>query len=78
MSGWSVGEEILHTEDGGETWAQQVSPTSVLDSVFFADAQLGWATGASGTILRTEDAGVICGTAAVWRSSELRSVCVFL
>ncbi|MBB3178489.1 YCF48-related protein [Variovorax sp. Sphag1AA] len=61
--GWAVGHEgvILHTTDGGATWARQndADPTadrSFLD-VWFEDAQKGYAIGAFGLALRTVDGG---------------------
>ena len=49
--GWAVGHDtlILHTTDGGETWTKQFgggeSENSLL-SVYFHDANHGWAVGA--------------------------------
>jgi photosystem II stability/assembly factor-like uncharacterized protein len=48
----------MHSGDGGRTWTKQASGTSMaLESVFFLDADHGWAVGWSGTILRTTDGG---------------------
>ena len=58
--GWVVGGfgTISHSEDGGETWAPQVSKTTEnLYDVDFVDSQRGWAVGRSGTILHTDDGG---------------------
>jgi photosystem II stability/assembly factor-like uncharacterized protein len=58
--GWVVGTEgrILHTEDGGQTWAQQESGTKEeLVHVRFVNDKLGWVVGGKGTILYTEDSG---------------------
>ncbi len=61
--GWAVGhdETILHTADGGETWARQhYAPESqqpLLD-VWFADARRGIAIGAYESCYVTEDGGV--------------------
>ncbi len=53
MPGWAagVGGTIIHTGDGGKTWARQKSGTEndLLD-MFFLDARLGWAVGEFGTI----------------------------
>jgi photosystem II stability/assembly factor-like uncharacterized protein len=61
QSGWTVGDSgtILHTEDGGATWKDQISATQDyrLHSVAFVTPQLGWSVGDHGTIMRTEDAG---------------------
>lgn len=55
-----MGEDgtILHTEDGGRTWKEQVSGTKEnLNSIAFVDLERGWAVGRYGTILHTEDGG---------------------
>ena len=60
--GWAVGHDsiILHTDDGGETWAIQnhdpAAETPFLD-VWFADEKNGIAIGAYGLMLATSDAG---------------------
>ncbi|MCZ6559941.1 MAG: YCF48-related protein [Gammaproteobacteria bacterium] len=60
--GWAVGHDsiILHTADGGRTWAIQnhdpAAETPFLD-VWFADEQHGFAIGAYGLMLETNDAG---------------------
>jgi photosystem II stability/assembly factor-like uncharacterized protein len=59
-TGWAVGDRgtILHTADGGQTWAKQKSPTDVLlMSVQFVSATKGWAVGERTTILHTDDGG---------------------
>jgi len=49
---------ILHSTDGGRTWARQkTGTTQTLETVFFLDASHGWVVGWAGTILRTGDAG---------------------
>lgn len=49
---------IVYSDDRGETWQQAPVPTrQLLTSVFFADAQNGWAVGHDSLILRTTDAG---------------------
>ncbi|MBO9687552.1 MAG: hypothetical protein J7598_13170 [Mitsuaria chitosanitabida] len=66
----AVGEMglILGSPDGGKTWHQQASPTSVmLTSVAFADARTGWAVGHDGVILATRDGG-----ARWWRQFDGR------
>ncbi len=58
--GWACGRwgTILHTADGGQSWARQESGTTMtLSSVFFADAKTGWIVGNGGTILHTADGG---------------------
>lgn len=60
--GWAVGHDatILHTQDGGKTWAKQMSSAEIekpfLDVLFF-DAQQGIAIGAYGLFYRTLDGG---------------------
>ena len=59
-NGWAVGfgSTIVHTSDGGTTWAPQTSGTdNALFSVEFTDASNGWAVGDSGTIVHTSDGG---------------------
>jgi photosystem II stability/assembly factor-like uncharacterized protein len=58
--GWAAGFEgvILHSTDGGRTWAKQKADTGqAIESIFFLDANQGWAAGWAGTILRTTDGG---------------------
>lgn len=60
--GWAAGHGgvILHTADGGKTWALQRSDTSVdqpLFSVWFANANEGWAAGLWSLLLHTRDGG---------------------
>ncbi len=60
-NGWAVGNAgvILHTTDGGETWATQQSGTSQnLNEVFFTNSTYGWIVGDNGVILRTTDGGM--------------------
>ena len=67
-TGWMVGEvgTILRTTDGGSTWENQVSGSKkMLRSVFFTDADNGWACGhtgtsaGNGTILNTTNGGSV-------------------
>ena len=56
----AVGERghILVSTDAGRSWQQRPTPTrATLTSVFFADAQHGWAAGHDAVILRTTDGG---------------------
>src|SRR5439155_8879030 len=60
--GWAVGHAgtVLHTEDGGETWALQRANTATdqpLYGVHFTDARHGLAVGLWSLMLRTENAG---------------------
>lgn len=59
-NGYAVGHPgiILHTTDGGETWQQQSSGTSVvLYKVAILDNNTAWIAGGGGVILRTVDGG---------------------
>ncbi len=56
ISGWT--ETMLHTTDGGETWAPQtIPPANAYYSVFFTDLQYGWASAYAGKIAHTSDGG---------------------
>jgi photosystem II stability/assembly factor-like uncharacterized protein len=68
--GWAAGHwgEILHTEDGGETWKLQRTDTSVdqpLFSVYFFDAGHGIAVGLWSLAVRTADGG------ATWETVKM-------
>jgi photosystem II stability/assembly factor-like uncharacterized protein len=54
------GGMVLHTIDGGTTWAAQTlqPATAGLGSVTFFDASNGWVGGYSGAILHTIDGGI--------------------
>jgi photosystem II stability/assembly factor-like uncharacterized protein len=67
--GWAVGHDasILHSRDGGKTWAlQNYQPDQnlALLDLLFLDAQRGYAIGAYGLILETRDGG------ASWTKNE--------
>jgi photosystem II stability/assembly factor-like uncharacterized protein len=52
--GWIAGEHgtIMHTNDGGQTWSPQRTPTNEnLTSLFFISPSQGWAGGERGTLL---------------------------
>jgi photosystem II stability/assembly factor-like uncharacterized protein len=56
----AVGDQgrILLSDDQGISWQQVQAPVSVLlTSVYFSDAQHGWAAGHDGVVIHTEDAG---------------------
>ncbi|MCK9238696.1 MAG: YCF48-related protein [Thiopseudomonas sp.] len=62
QQGWAVGHDalILHTTDGGLTWAQQYQDLELeapLLDIWFADQHTGFAVGAYGTLLHTQDGG---------------------
>ncbi len=55
---WAVGEGILHSSDGGNTWVTQLEYNSkIWTDVFFTDINTGIVVGKGGTILRTTDGG---------------------
>ena len=66
-TGWAVGVDkdtgqtkILYTGDGGTNWAVQTPPegfTEPLASVYFADANTGWAIGSTGGLINTVNGG---------------------
>jgi photosystem II stability/assembly factor-like uncharacterized protein len=51
------GGSIYRTSDGGNTWIRKHTDTSVLTSVFFADALNGYAVGNANRVLKTADGG---------------------
>lgn len=52
------GSVILHSPDGGKSWKRQRAPSPLpLEAIHFPDAKHGWAVGALGTIIATEDGG---------------------
>ncbi len=58
--GWVCGRwgTVLHTGDGGQTWAVQSTGTeNTLCSIHFVDPQNGWAVGEEGTIIHTGNGG---------------------
>lgn len=57
--GWMVSAsgEILHTENGGDTWMVQARGRGVLRSVDFLTERLGFAGTVDGTLYRTSDGG---------------------
>lgn len=55
----SPGSRVLHSGDGGRSWAAQMTgQTLPLNDVMFVDGQHGTAVGALGTILTTADGGL--------------------
>ena len=60
QEGWVSGRygTVLHTTDGGKTWAHQDSGTDfTLLSIYFVDLRRGWAVGDEGAIIHTADGG---------------------
>lgn len=58
--GWICGRwgTVLHTQNGGRTWALQTSGTDMtLSGISFVDQAYGWAVGDEGAIIHTKDGG---------------------
>jgi photosystem II stability/assembly factor-like uncharacterized protein len=59
-NGWIAGAHlILHTTDGGQTWAQQTTPrvSNFYVGVYFLDDMNGWACGNDAKIIHTTNGG---------------------
>jgi photosystem II stability/assembly factor-like uncharacterized protein len=57
---FAVGQQglIIYSDDSGQSWKQAKVPVSgTITTIAFASPQVGWAAGALGVILKTEDAG---------------------
>ena len=68
---------VWRSADAGGTWQQVVAPaTSTLNAVGFAsdDLQFGWAVGAGGTLLVTDDGGAHFRSVATGLASDIESV----
>ena len=66
QQGWAVGDRgvIWHTADGGATWHEQPSNTTVnLSAVTFIDAQHGWAVGGASRPLQNDSR---CAMDSLW------------
>ena len=60
-NGWVSGAgPILHTSDGGQTWAAQNTPalTGFYVDIFFTDPMNGWSCGNEARIIHTSDGGM--------------------
>jgi photosystem II stability/assembly factor-like uncharacterized protein len=60
--GWILGStskesSIFQSTDGGETWQQRYRGSEGLYNIKFANTNMGWVIGSSGSILRTTDRG---------------------
>jgi photosystem II stability/assembly factor-like uncharacterized protein len=54
----SLGSIVCYSNDGGKSWTLQTTPQAVpIEALSFLDDQHGWAVGALGTILATDDGG---------------------
>ena len=68
MDGWAVGSTsaqsnylngLYRTTDGGLNWNyQQLSNTTLIQGVFFVDANTGWIVGSSGSIYKSTNGGL--------------------
>ncbi|GEM_PF-2448509 len=77
LNGWIVGLTgiILHTDNGGGTWAlQNSSVTEDLYQVSFTDSSQGWISGVSGIILHTTDGGGHWAAQSSGVNSSLRAI----
>ncbi|HKX26087.1 MAG TPA: YCF48-related protein [Blastocatellia bacterium] len=75
--GWACGESgmIQATEDGGQTWQIQATPTrKLLYDVMGVNEQDAWIVGAGGTILHTSDGGQHWGFRDSGVTEALRAV----
>ncbi len=52
-------DTILHTTNGGNLWTAQTTGTVTeqLESIYFVDANIGWAVSITGIVLHTSDGG---------------------
>lgn len=58
-NGWVVTEDgIYYTQDGGDNWIKQVTGYGG-SFLHFTDANNGWAVGPNGTILHTNNGGIV-------------------
>jgi photosystem II stability/assembly factor-like uncharacterized protein len=57
VSGGSGGGGIYHTTDGGNSWTQISGVSGSFHSVWFADANTGYAVGDAGALFTTTDGG---------------------
>ena len=55
-TGQIIGNQLVKTVDGGETWILKGGIHSALN-IFFLDQQRGWVTGTNSRIVRTRDGG---------------------
>ena len=77
-TGWAAGHDglILITNDGGETWTNQISGISYnLNSIRFYNSSLGASAGDNGTILLTTNAGKTWLSMVSNTTENLESIC---
>jgi photosystem II stability/assembly factor-like uncharacterized protein len=69
-TGWCIGDWILKTTDGGQTWVKQFGDMSEyydynnLNSICFIDSQTGWISASHGKVLKTTNGGSTWGIAS--------------
>lgn len=73
-NGWVVGSQILHTTDGGLSWATYPTSVPTLYGVSAANATHCWAVGIGGTVEATTDGGTVWAEQPSATSSNLWSV----
>jgi len=74
-TGYTVGYAISKTTNSGMTWSMQTSPTtSLLNDVYFVNANEGWAVGDDGTIITTADGGTTWSLQTSSVTNQLTSV----
>ncbi|TAH39643.1 MAG: hypothetical protein EYC70_02315 [Planctomycetota bacterium] len=71
--GWTVGNGIFRTTDGGQTWTK-TSEWGTLSDIWFLDAQRGWGCGNGGTTYRTSDGGLTWSYSTVGDIITLSSI----
>lgn len=58
LLGWIIGQSVFKTTDGGLNWSLDPSMGKDLSSMYFYDANTGWALSVSGAVSRTVDSGL--------------------
>ncbi len=75
-TGWCIGDWIMKTTDGGETWVRQFGNMSEfygygsLNSVYFVTDQTGYISAGNGKVLKTTDGGNSWGITSVGNTSS--------
>lgn len=74
MSGGFMGGAIYKTTDGGISWDTQFTSDDPIPSIYFTDANTGYAVGISGMILKTTNGGTTWVPQTSNTTSSLHSV----
>jgi photosystem II stability/assembly factor-like uncharacterized protein len=76
LNGWAVGAyEILHTVNGGTSWAKQSTPGDVYaNAVFAVSNSVAWVVGNDGAILKTTNGGAAWTAQLSGTTRDLNSV----